>query len=128
MIAGTRKRGPELRHRPKGDAESRSRAPRGAAAGDPEIGVTARHARGAAFRTSACRRSAPVEFSGAENKQGGTRPLPSGREALAVLTIKSRLYRKASTARGSALMANDSAKERAGADACGTPRPDSRWE
>src|SRR4051812_16885752 len=73
MIAGTRKRGPELRHRPKGDAESRSRAPRGAAAGDPavisgdpavisgdpEIGVTARHATGAAFRTSAYRRSAP---------------------------------------------------------------------
>src|SRR4051794_41954752 len=66
MIAGTRKRGPELRHRPKAGGESRSRAPRGAAAGDPavisgdpEIGVTARHATGAAFRTSACRRSAP---------------------------------------------------------------------
>src|SRR3954465_195910 len=33
MIAGTRKRSPEPRHRPKGGAESRSRAPRGAAAG-----------------------------------------------------------------------------------------------
>src|SRR3954465_11272330 len=86
MIAGTRKRGPELRHRPKGDAESRSRAPRGAAAGDPavisgdpEIGVTARHATGAAFRTSACRRSAPLEFSREQKRQRA--PAPSDRVA-----------------------------------------------
>src|ERR1041384_2854573 len=33
-----------------------------AISGDPEIGPTARRATGAAFRTSACRRSAPLIF------------------------------------------------------------------
>src|ERR1043165_9595220 len=48
--------------KPKGFAECRSRAPRGAPVGDPaghlwafpEMGPTARRATGAAFRTSAC--------------------------------------------------------------------------
>src|SRR3954464_2035904 len=82
MIAGTRKRGPELRHRPKGDAESRSRAPRGATAGDPavisgdpEMGVTARHATGAAASAPApVGALLPSIFLGAETGKGHPPP------------------------------------------------------
>ena len=51
-----------------------------AISGDPEIGPTARRATGAAFRTSACRRSAPLIFSrGRKRTKGSRRPPQSGR-------------------------------------------------
>ena len=62
----TRKHGPELkrdfksREMPRWSAERRAgRRHRPVISGEPEIGPTARRATGAAFRTSACRRSAP---------------------------------------------------------------------
>ena len=58
--------------------ERRSRAPRGAGSaypalisGDPEMVPTARRDTGAAFRTSACRRSAPSFFSRERKKDKG---------------------------------------------------------
>src|SRR5205085_10243952 len=42
--------------------------------GDPEIGPTARRVTGAAFRTSACRRSAPLGFRGTETDKGYPAP------------------------------------------------------
>jgi hypothetical protein len=81
---------------PKGAGESRSGASRGARpgvpgriSGDPEIGVTARHATGAAFRASACRRSAPlVFFGGAETDEGHPAPSPNRAMPLGCLTIE----------------------------------------
>ena len=58
--------------------------------GDPEIGPTARRAMGAAFRTSACRRSAPLIFLREQKKTRGN-PAPSSNRAmlLGCLTIES---------------------------------------
>src|ERR1043165_7750298 len=66
---------------PTPEGERRSRAPRGATAGVSgrdlwaflEIGPTARRAMGAAFRTSACRRSAPSFFHQGSNELGMVR-------------------------------------------------------
>src|ERR1041385_1928903 len=68
-------------------AAGRGEAPRWAIppviSGDPEMGPTARRATGAAFRTSACRRSAPSFFSErSRRRQRGTRPLPTGRRSV----------------------------------------------
>jgi len=71
------KRGPELRRKPKGirrepqQSAARRAGPRHgpAISGEPEIEPTARRLTGAAFRTSACRRSAPLVFSGSGKGQ-----------------------------------------------------------
>jgi hypothetical protein len=83
------KRGPELRHRimrcrePPQSAERRAgRRIRPVISGDPEIDLAARRVTGAAFRTSACRRSAPLTSGGPENGQGA--PAPSGRAGAAL--------------------------------------------
>src|ERR1043165_2637536 len=48
-----------------------------AISGEPEIGPTARRAMGAAFRTSACRRSAPlISFERSRNRRKGHPPPP----------------------------------------------------
>ncbi len=69
---------------PKGIRQSRSRAPRGAPAcvtgpvisGDPEMGPTREtDHRVRRFRTSACRRSAPLIFFGERRKTKGYPPL-----------------------------------------------------
>jgi hypothetical protein len=72
---------------PQGDAESRSRAPRGAPArvmGRRSLSVLGdRPCREAGhgvrrFRTSACRRPAPLIFSGSGNRQGAPAPFEPG--------------------------------------------------
>ena len=79
--------------------ERRSRAPKGApgprhglgVSGDPETGVTARRATGAAFRTSACRRSAPLIFREEQKRTKGTRRPPQNRAMpLGCLTFASK--------------------------------------
>src|SRR5207249_3396960 len=57
----SRKARPGFDRKPRWSAERRAgRRHRPVIAGEPEIGPTARRATGAAFRTSACRRSAPL--------------------------------------------------------------------
>ena len=52
--------------------------------GDPEMDLSRGRSKGAAFRTSACRRSAPLDFfKGAETDKGIPAPLNPGGEALA---------------------------------------------
>jgi hypothetical protein len=48
--------------------------------GDPEMGPLARRTTGAAFRTSACRRSAPVEFSRSRKGKGHSLLISAFRE------------------------------------------------
>src|SRR5690349_8337799 len=59
-----------VRKTPQQGAERRAGPRHGPViSGDPEIGVTARRATGAAFRTSACRRSAPPHFFGRSGRR-----------------------------------------------------------
>src|SRR6185436_4584356 len=73
-----RKRGPPaVRKTPQQGAERRA-GPRHAPviSGDPEMDLSRGRSPGAAFRTSACRRSAPLIFSGERNRDEGY-PAPS---------------------------------------------------
>jgi hypothetical protein len=95
---GTRKRGPKPKHRrkamPRAAAERREARRPTLLAGDlrrsgdrPDRKAGHRVRR---FRTSACRRSAPlIFFQGAENRRGAPAPCQPGRRSFGCLTIES---------------------------------------
>jgi len=68
----SRKNGAEAKNRHRWSAERRAgRRHRPVISGDQEIGPTAKRTTGAAFRTSACRRSAPPRSREGHGKEGG---------------------------------------------------------
>src|SRR5436305_10652229 len=76
--------------------KARGRAFPAVISGDPEMGVTVRRATGAAFRTSACRRSAPLTFFGErKTHQGAPAPSSTGGGALAMKKDVARMKRSA---------------------------------